>query len=127
MANTNVLLIVEDDPSMARLYNDAFSLSGYEVKSAMNGEDGLKKAQELKPAVILLDIMMPKMDGIRVLEHLKADKRTRDIPVIMLTNIARDTLGAAEEAMKKGAEKYIVKSDHEPDAIVKLIDEVLSK
>ena len=126
MAKSKVVLIVEDDPSMMRLYSDVFYLSGYKVEKAFNGEDGLKKVKEVMPAVILLDVMMPKMDGIKVLEHLKADKKTRNIPVVMLTNIAKDTLGAAEAALKKGAVRYIVKSDHEPDQVVGIVEEVLS-
>lgn len=120
-----VLLIVEDDPSMQRLYHDAFSLHGYKVENAGDGEEGLIKAREVKPSAILLDIMMPKLDGISVLKKLKADPDTKGIPVVMLTNIAAGSLGVDEEALQLGAAKYIVKSEHEPDEIVEMIEGVL--
>lgn len=66
-----LMLIVEDDPSMLRLYKDTFELSGYKVEQAQDGEEGLIKAKQVKPAVILLDVMMPKLDGISVLKKLK--------------------------------------------------------
>lgn len=120
-----VLLIVEDDPSMLRLFHDSFSLRGFEVEDAHDGEEGLVRAGEVMPAVILLDVMMPKLDGISVLKKLKANPNTRDIPVIMLTNIASGSLGVDEEALELGAVKYIVKSDYEPDKVVDLVEEVL--
>ncbi len=120
-----VILIVEDDPSVQRLYHDAFSLHGYDVENAGDGEEGIIKAREVKPSVILLDIMMPKLDGISVLKKLKADPDTKGIPVVMLTNIAAGSLGVDEEALEEGAVKYIVKSDHEPDEVVKMVDKVV--
>lgn len=122
---TKVLLIVEDDPSMLKLYHDAFSMHGYQVEDAEDGVKGLKKASEIVPKIIILDLMMPKMDGIEVLELLKANDKTKDIPVIILTNIARDSLGLTEEALAKGAVKYVVKSDHDPDEIVEIVERVL--
>ncbi len=120
-----VLLLVEDDPSIQRLYHDAFSLHGYDVEDAGDGEEGLIKAREVRPSVILLDVMMPKLDGISVLKKLKADPETKDIPVIMLTNISKGSLGVDEEALEEGAVKYIVKSEHEPDDIVEMVEEVI--
>ena len=118
------ILIIEDDPLMSRMYQKIFSLEGYSVDIAGDGLEGLEKTRSLKPTLILLDIMMPKMNGLQVLEKLKLDPETKSIPVVILTNLAgsRD----AEDAMLKGAVKYIVKSEYEPNQIVEMIQETIS-
>ena len=118
-----VLLLVEDDPLMLRMYEKIFKFEGYQVDTAKDGEEGLEKAKTQKPVVILLDIMMPKMNGIEMLEKLKKDADTKSIPVVVLTNLA----GAedAEKVMSLGAVRYIVKSEHEPKEIVAIVKEIL--
>jgi len=120
------ILIVEDDPGMSRMYERAFQMAGHEVQMAVDGEEGLAKVKEGAPELILLDIMMPKVNGMEVLSNLKAHSQTADIPVVMLTNISSGTLGAAQEAVaKKWAVRYIVKSDHSPKEVVSMAEEVL--
>src|SRR6266576_1657962 len=99
------LLIVEDDPLMSRMYQKIFTFEGYDVQMAADGQEGLDKAREIKPTMILLDVMMPKLNGLQVLEKLKADPETKAIPVVMLTNLAGQQ--DAESALTKGAIKYI--------------------
>jgi Response regulator containing CheY-like receiver, AAA-type ATPase, and DNA-binding domains len=118
------ILIVEDDPLMQRMYQKVFSLEKYEVVTADNGEEALLKVHESKPNLILLDIMMPKVNGLQVLEKLKSDPDTKTIPVIMLTNLAGTQ--DAENALEKGAIKYIVKSEHEPKSIVNMVKEIVT-
>jgi len=118
------ILIVEDDPLMARLYEKVFKFEGYEVDVALNGRLGLEKVHAGKPTLIVLDIMMPEMNGLEVLDKLKADPDTKSIPVVVLTNLAGGQ--DAEAALTKGAVKYIVKSEYEPKAIVNMIKEVLA-
>lgn len=119
------ILIVEDDPLMLRMYQKIFTLEHYEVDTATNGEEAVTKAWVTPPpTLILLDIMMPKMNGLQVLDKLKADPDKKLIPVIMLTNLAGQQ--DAEEALLKGAVKYIVKSEHEPKQIVDMVKEVLA-
>jgi len=84
----------------------------------------LDKARVVKPTLILLDIMMPKMNGIEVLEKLKADPETKVIPVVMLTNLAGQQ--DAELALSKGAVKYIVKSEYEPKQVADMVKEILA-
>lgn len=119
-----VLLIVEDDPLMSRMYQKIFTFEKYEVDSAGDGQEGLEKARLTKPTVILLDIMMPKLNGLQVLEKLKADPETKNIPVIMLTNLAGEK--DAETALMKGAVKYIIKSEHEPKEVVNMVKEIIA-
>lgn len=118
------VLIIEDDPLMSRMYQKIFTFQKYEVVVAGDGEEGLAKVTETNPTVILLDVMMPKMNGLQVLEKLKANPATKSIPVIMLTNLAGQQ--DAETALSKGAIKYIVKSEHEPKEVADMVDEIIA-
>lgn len=119
-----VLLLIEDDPIMLRMYRKIFELEGFEVDLAAGGEEGLAKAKKDKPVLILLDIMMPKIDGFEVLRLLKEDSETKDIPVVLLTNLAGTQ--DAERAVSMGAVKYLVKSEYEPKGVVSAIKGILA-
>lgn len=118
------ILIIEDDALMRRLYQKVFTFEKYSVDTASDGIEGLSKVKSTKPTLILLDIMMPKMNGLEVLQKLKADEGTKGIPVVVLTNLAGQS--DAETALKMGAVKYIVKSEYEPKEVTKLIKGVLA-
>jgi CheY-like chemotaxis protein len=118
------ILIVEDDPLMSRMYQKIFKFEGYEVEMAGNGEEGIEKAKTTSPTLILMDIMMPKMNGLEALEKLKADATLKAIPVIMLTNLAGQS--DAEKALSMGAVKYIVKSEFEPKQVTNMVKEILA-
>jgi CheY-like chemotaxis protein len=118
------VLIVEDDPLMARMYQKIFGFEGYEVSLAADGEEGIQKAGAEKPTIVLLDIMMPKMNGIQALDKLKANPDTKNIPIIMLTNLAGQQ--DAETALTKGAVKYIIKSEHEPKQVTDMVKEIIA-
>jgi DNA-binding response OmpR family regulator len=118
------VLIVEDDTLISRMYLQAFTLEGFEVQIAVNGRLGIDKLAEFRPDIILVDIMMPVMNGIEMLAELKNNTDTEDIPVIMLTNLS-DTR-TAEAALKQGAARYLVKSDYNPVDIIAIVNEILS-
>lgn len=118
------ILIVEDDPLISRMYEKIFNFENYEVAMASDGEEGLLKAKQEKPNAILLDVMMPKLNGLEVLERLKTDPEMKNIPVIMLTNLAGEK--DAETALSKGAVKYIIKSEHEPKEISDMVKQILA-
>ncbi|OGC98043.1 hypothetical protein A2634_02655 [Candidatus Amesbacteria bacterium RIFCSPHIGHO2_01_FULL_48_32] len=118
------ILIVEDDPLMSRMYQKIFIFEKYDVDMAANGEEALEKIRTNRPTLILLDIMMPKLNGLQVLDKLKSDPDTKAIPVVILTNLASEK--DAENAMLKGAVKYIVKSQYEPKQVSDMIKEILS-
>lgn len=120
---TNIL-IVEDDPLMSRMYQKIFKFEGFEVDLAHDGEEGLDKVRKNKPTLVLLDIMMPKMNGLEVLEKMKLDPEIKTIPVIMLTNLAGNQ--DAESALSKGAVKYIIKSENDPKQVVNMVKEILA-
>lgn len=119
-----LILVVEDDPLMLRMYEKIFKFAQIDVVTASDGEEALVKARTAKPTLILLDVMMPKLNGLQVLEKLKADPGLASIPVVMLTNLAGEK--DAETAIMKGAVKYIVKSQHDPKQVVDMVLEVLA-
>lgn len=118
------ILITEDDPLMSRMYQKIFTFEGYEVIMAADGQEGLDKIRSEKPTLVLLDVMMPKLNGFQVLEQLKADPATKAIPVVMLTNLSSQQ--DADNAMLKGAVKYIVKSEYDPKQVADMIKELLA-
>lgn len=118
------ILIVEDDPLMLRMYQKIFGFEGYEVAVAVDGEEGWEKIRREKPTLVLLDVMMPKMNGLQVLEKIKLDPETKAIPVVMLTNLAGTA--DAEDALSKGAVRYIIKSAQEPKSVVAMVKEILA-
>ncbi len=119
------ILLVEDDLFMRRLYSEAFKLEGYDIFTSVDGGEGLMQIYKETPDLVLLDIMMPELNGLELLEKIKADPLTKHIPVIMLTNLSGKT--EANNALSKGAEKYLVKSEYEPQQVVKIVREILEK
>lgn len=118
------ILIIEDDSLLSRMYQKIFTSENYEVEVAEDGQEGLDKARTANPTLILLDVMMPKLNGLQVLDKLKADQSTAKIPVVMLTNLAGER--DAQSALEKGAVKYIIKSEHKPSEVEKIIKSILS-
>jgi len=106
------ILLVEDDPSLAEMYSMKFQAEGYTILTALNGEEGLEKALAESPALVLLDVMMPKMDGFAVLTELKKDLKTKDIPVVLLSNLGQKA--DMEKGKQLGAVDYIVKASLTP-------------
>src|SRR5437879_9303655 len=88
------VVLVEDDPSLLEMYRLKLELDGYRVNTALDGDEGLKKAGDLAPDIIVLDIRLPKMDGLEVLRKLRSQEKTRDIPVIILSNYDEEDLVA---------------------------------
>lgn len=119
------ILLVEDDPLIYRMYQKLFTLEGYETEIAENGQEGLDKIASFQPDIILLDIMMPTMNGVEMLTHLKAVPATANIPTVVLTNVS--DIRVANEVFAKGANLSIVKSEADPDQIIDWIKSVLAK
>jgi len=101
------VVVVEDDELVRKALKRSLKLYGFEVFLAKNGPSGLELVQQKRPAFILLDRMMPEMDGLEVLSELKHNKRTEDIPVFMLT--AKEMIGDLDQAFEIGADDYITK------------------
>lgn len=124
MSKKSVILLVEDEQMLADMYKAKFTMENYETVTASNGIEGLAAARSHKPDLILLDIIMPKMDGFLTLLELKKDTALKDIPVILLTNLGQEDDIA--KGRKLGATDYFVKSNHSPSEIVEKIQKYLS-
>ncbi len=119
------ILIVDDDPAIITLYKTELELGGHKVSTAVDGEEGWRKVQAEKPEVVLLDISMPKMDGIAVLEKIKGTPETRKTIVIMLTNFGQDEY--IKSAFGKDADSYALKYKMTPLELRKQIEELGKK
>jgi CheY-like chemotaxis protein len=118
------LLLVEDNPVVQRLYDVAFTIENLEVITANDGQEALKLARSERPDVIIMDIMMPKMNGLEALQVLKSHKQTKAIPVIILTAFEEETL--VQQALQLGAAHYLLKGATEPDEIATIIRQVVA-
>ena len=124
MTNKKHILLVEDDEFLAELYATKLNLEGFEVSLASDGEKGLKLIKEENPDLVLLDIIMPKMDGFEVLKQIKSDKKTKSIPVILLTNLSQKD--EVKKGLELGAVDYLIKAHFMPSEVVKKIKGALA-
>jgi DNA-binding NtrC family response regulator len=117
------ILIVEDDPRLEETYDLIFQRHGHTVLRARDGEEGLEKALESKPDVILLDMLMPRMHGIEFLKQFEAPKHP-ETKIIVFSNM--ETSDLVKQAMDAGAYRYEVKSKFSPKELAKLVDQTLA-
>ncbi|MCA9390283.1 response regulator [candidate division WWE3 bacterium] len=116
------VLIVEDDTFLRELYHEMLSDSGYEVEVALDGEEGLSKMNEAKFDLILLDIMMPKKDGLQVLKEATDENKKK---IVMLTNLGQDQV--IKNALSLGARGYLIKSEFAPDEVEAKVRDFISE
>lgn len=119
------ILFIEDETALQKTLSAVMEQAGHTVVNAYNGEKGLELAKEAPPDLILLDLILPKMDGFSVLERLKSDDKTKNVPVIVLTNL--ESVEDVEKVIGLGATTYLVKANYNLDDIAKKINEVLQK
>ena len=124
MAKQHILL-VEDDGFLASIYAQKLELEGFDVSLATNGEDGLRLATKDIPDLILLDLVMPKLNGFEVLERLKQEDATKKIPVLVLTNLGQRE--DVERCMQLGAAGYVIKAHSLPHETIAKVKEILGK
>ena len=117
------ILIIEDDPIFQQALNEFLQAEGFETFSAVDGEEGIKLAQEKSPNLILLDIILPKKNGYEVIADLKEKPATKKIPIVLLTNL--EGIQDVEKALALGATTYLVKSDYKLEEVVGKIKEIL--
>ena len=119
------IIVVEDDPMIAEIYQKKFSESGFSVQMASFGEQVLKMAKEGKTDVILLDIMMPKMDGFETTAKLRSKEYNQNIKIIMFTNLSKAE--NMDKALKAGADGYVVKAEYGPTELVEEVKRLASQ
>ena len=119
------ILLIEDEEAIINMYKLRFQKGGFEIEVARNGAWGLKIARQKKFDVILLDMIMPAMNGYEAIKILKADDSTKDVPIIILSNSAQD--GDIKEAKKLGAAACLLKSMITPAKLVQEVEKLLSK
>ena len=117
------ILFIEDEAALQKTFGDILGQEGYQMVSAMDGEEGLRLVKSEKPDLILLDLIMPKVNGFEVLKRLKEDEETKDIPVIVLTNL--EGTGDVEKALELGATTYLLKANYTLDGVLQKIKKAL--
>ncbi len=118
------LLIVEDDIYLLKLYGEVFSKEGFQVELAEDGKEGIEKAQTFEPDILLLDLMLPYIDGFGVLQAVKADPKTKNTKIIITTNL--DSAMQRQKALSLGADKFLVKSSDTPGNILNEVKDIIS-
>ena len=118
------ILIVEDDPLINQMYQKIFESGGHSVETAIDGEEGLEKIKTFMPNLVLLDMMMPKFNGLELLRKIKSIPEVAKTPVVVLSNLS----GAndVESALKEGAVQYILKSDYSPKEVYDIVKGILA-
>lgn len=119
------ILIVEDDKFLRDLIERKLAQTSYQVITATDGEEGLKMIQEQKPALVLLDILLPSMSGWEVLEKMKTNSEMSKIPVLILSNLGEKE--DVEKGLKMGADDYIIKAHFTPNEIIEKVEKCLNK
>jgi len=119
------ILIAEDEEGLRELYKLRFELESFDVSFAKDGEEAMEKAKEEKPDLVLLDIMMPKKSGIKVLQEMRKNPTTKKIPVVILSVLSEDNFKT--KAKKLGANAYLVKADIMASDVVTKTKQILNE
>jgi DNA-binding response OmpR family regulator len=117
------ILIIEDDKFLRELISRKLSGEGFGVAEAVDGEEGVKKIKEENPDLVLLDLILPGIDGFEVLSKAKEDPKTSSIPIIILSNLGQKE--EIEKGLKLGAVDYLIKAHFTPGEIIEKIKNVL--
>ncbi len=125
MDNNKKLLLIEDDKFLAELLGDQFKKAGISYDLALDGEDGLLKARASSYDLVLLDLILPGIDGYEVLRQLKADIELKKIPVLILSNLSQKD--EIERGIRLGAEDFLIKSNFDIGEITRRIKKILEK
>lgn len=118
-------IVIEDDQDLQYIYKLKLGREGFDVQTASNGEEGLTRIKDFEPHIILLDLMMPVMNGTEMLARLRSESWGSDVRVIVLTNISKDEAPQALRFLH--VDRYIVKAHHTPAQVVSIVHEILGK
>ena len=119
------ILFIEDEAALQKTFRKLLTGEGYEMLSALDGETGFNLAKSQQPDLILLDLILPKLTGFQVLKKIKETPETKEIPVIILTNL--ESMNDINKALEAGATTYLVKTTYNLDEIMEKIKKVLGE
>lgn len=119
------ILLIEDEEIMIGLLQKKLTNEGYEVSVARDGEEGLKAMREVRPDLVLLDIIMPKMGGFEVMEEMGKDKNLKDIPVIVISNSGQPV--EIDKAQRLGAKDWLIKTEFDPQEVLNKVVKQIGK
>ena len=117
------ILLVEDDPFLTDIYSSKFKEAGFSIEVVGDGEATLRKIEEKKPDLIMLDLVLPHVDGWEILKKIKEDTKFNKIPVVVFSNLGQR--GDIEKGMAMGAVKYLIKAQYTPSEVVSEIKKIL--
>lgn len=119
------ILLIEDEEYIRDLYKRQLNLAGFQTDAAPNGKEGLELVHKYPYNLLLLDIMLPDLNGLQILKEVKQNPQTKFIPVVLLTNLGQDIV--IKEGFELGAEGYLIKSAYTPNQIVEEVKNFLQK
>ncbi len=119
------ILIIEDDTMLNKIYQTKLGILGYQMVAAYDGEEGLKKIETENPAIVLLDLMLPKKNGFEILEAVKQNPKLNRIPIILLSNLGQED--DIQRGLGLGAVDFLVKSDVKLETVINKIESILQK
>ena len=120
----NNILIIEDEHDICEVYSEVLSMAGYKVQEASDGETGMQKIRDENWDVLLLDIMLPGKDGLKILKEIRANPELRKGLVVALTNLNSESI--IKEAFDQGVDGYLIKSEITPDKVVEEVNKILT-
>lgn len=118
-----LILLVEDDPFLIDIYSEKLKKSGFALEVVSNGEEVLPKIREKKPSLVILDIVLPQVDGWEILEQIKKDPAVSNTKVVILSNLGQKE--EVEKGIAGGAAKYLIKANYTPSGVVEEIKKIL--
>lgn len=119
------VLIIEDEVSLLDVLQKKLEKEGYQVFAAYDGEEGLRQMEAVKPDVVLLDIVMPRINGMEVLQKMQQSKSMSQIPVLIISNSGEPV--EIDRALKLGAKDYIIKTEFDPQEVLEKMAKILAK
>ena len=119
------ILFIEDESTLQKTLGEVLTKEGYHVVSALDGEIGLRIAKEKKPDLILLDLILPKMNGFEVLKKIKEEEAIKDVPIIVLTNL--EGMEDIQKALELGAATYLVKTNYSLEEVLEKIKKTINE
>jgi CheY-like chemotaxis protein len=125
MGTPTKILLLEDEPELVEMFSAQLKKAGYDVRIGVTGKQGLELLRAQLPDIMLLDLVMPEMDGYEVLKQMNADPGLKGVRVFAWSNLTQE--GEIAQAKKLGVEDYLIKSDYTPSKLVEKIEELLQK